>query len=549
MGRETLIVAAVLCAGACASGAGGAAAASALGGAWSDRDDAVLIGDYSEVVDVAVGDRTAFVAAASGLAFYDRLFRRWLPPLPLTTSDRITLIAADRASNGVWIGGLGSIAYYDVTLDRPSRAYVPGRVDLILFDQRDLARGAYVRSGGRWAVVTTTGFVTQLRDERELPPPGSRIIPPTLQQLYDQYPSLRAFSGLLVRNTALVSAPVTSGSRAPEREEVWLGTYGSGVFQVDPLFNQATPLPFGIRGREATALAAVPGGIWVGAVAGAASHGPGGVSFGSADLQQWSWLEPDRVPLLRSARITDLAVRGATVWVATDGGVGSLTTQQNGTARVWSALHGLPSDHALSLAATDEGAWVGTTRGLVLLRPDPTRASDDDVGERHLADIAVRALLRAAGTLWIGSDAGLFALREGSDSIARVFRPTGSASDGRLQRPVVALASFDSVVVVATENDLVTVHVRSGAVLSQFVRPDVARLEGITAMAIDARTLWVTGRRGLLVVDRATAVTRFAGGLPFASVMHDVALDARYAWIGTSDGLLRLRRRPDGTLP
>lgn len=538
------------CAGACATGARGGGADRALGGAGSPRDDAVLIGDYSEVVDVAVGDRTAFVAATGGLAFYDRTFRRWLPPLPLTTlSDRISLIAADRASNGVWIGGLGSISYYDVTLDRPSRAYVSGRVDLILFDQRDLARGAYVRSGGRWSLVTTTGFVTPLRDERELPPPGSRLIPITLQQLYEEHPSLRAFSGLLVRNAGLVSAPVTSGSRAPNRDEVWLGTYGNGAFLVDPLFNQATPLPFGIRGRAATALAVVPDGIWVGAIAGAGLAGPGGVSFASADLQQWNWLDHNRMPLLRSARITDLVVRGSTVWIATDRGVGSLTTQQNGLARTWSGLHGLPSDHALSLVVTDEGTWVGTTRGLAFLRPDPSRATDDVVSERLLADVAVRALLRTSGTLWIGSDAGLFALKEGMDSSVRPARPAGSVGDARLRRPIVALASFDSVLVVATENALVAVHARTGEPLPVLVQPDVARLAGITAMAMDARTLWVTGRRGLLVVDRATAVARFASGFSFASVMHDVALDARYAWIGTSEGLLRLKRLPDGTLP
>jgi hypothetical protein len=71
----------------------------------------------------------------------------------------------------------------------------------------------------------------------------------------------------------------------------------------------------------------------------------------------------------------------------------------------------------------------------------------------------------------------------------------------------------------------------------------------VLAVAADAHTIWVAGDRGVLVVSRASGVQRV---LPVPSTIPapalDVTLDADFAWIATRQGVVRLRRLPDGTV-
>ena len=81
---------------------------------------------------------------------------------------------------------------------------------------------------------------------------------------------------------------------------------------------------------------------------------------------------------------------------------------------------------------------------------------------------------------------------------------------------------------------------------------DRGRLGGVGrvfAVAADAQTVWVTGDRGVAVVSRGSGVQRV---LPVPSVIPgpalDVTLDPDFAWIATREGVVRLRRLPDGTV-
>lgn len=519
------------------------------------RGDVIVIGDYSEVTAVAVGARTVFVASRSGIAMFDRLFSQWLPPLPLGgLPDRSVLLSADPAANAVWIGGSGEVLHYDAALDRSARAYVPGTVDAILFDRRDPASGAYVHGTGGWHRVTPTGFATPLHGGEALPPAEARIVAPSLAQLYREHPMLRAFGALLVRDPSLRPAPVTAGARAPDRVEVWLGTYGNGVFRVDPTFNQATPVPFGLRGGRAAAVALAADGVWV-ASDGSPFAGGAALTFASTDVQSWRWLGADAVRELRGASVRDVAVRERAVWLATSRGVARMTLPGGTGARLWSAMHGLPADEALAVEATADGAWVGTTRGLAFVRADSAARvpRTGDLSEPALANVAVYALRRTGATLWVGSDAGLFMVRPGSDADRmrpRAERPALPDEEPRLRHPVVALASADSLLFAATADALVALQPRSGTTRLLAGAGQLARLGAVTALAADGRAVWITGRRGALVLDRSTGAVRSVRGLPApGAVVRDVVLDGRHAWLATNDGLVRLRLAFDGSAP
>jgi hypothetical protein len=72
---------------------------------------------------------------------------------------------------------------------------------------------------------------------------------------------------------------------------------------------------------------------------------------------------------------------------------------------------------------------------------------------------------------------------------------------------------------------------------------------GVTSLAMDDRTLWVTGLRGVLVLPRAGGAARFLsipGDIPDEA--YDVALTPEFAWIATRAGVVRFRRLGDGSV-
>ena len=70
---------------------------------------------------------------------------------------------------------------------------------------------------------------------------------------------------------------------------------------------------------------------------------------------------------------------------------------------------------------------------------------------------------------------------------------------------------------------------------------------GITSLAIDARTIWVGGTNGVLVVSRATNVSMFLPAIAGARARaRDIQLSPEYGWVATEAGVVRLVRMSDG---
>ena len=513
---------------------GCASSGASVGGIPLAREDRVVIGEYSRLVGVAATRRHLFAAGPSGVAVYDRTFERWLPPVPLDEPGvvRLTALAADAASEGVWIGLAGRVLHYSPVLDRLTSAFVPGVVDGFMFDARDPEAGAYVRTSDGWWLVSSAGFARPLADPvRELPPPASRIAPPTLEDLYQRFPGLRGFERLLVRDDALRSFPVTDGAIAPERTLVWLSTLGGGLVEVDPLFNRGTPLPFGLLSPGAERLARAADGVW--AAGSARFGGRGGLTFASDDLQQWRW-EDGGARLPFAGRIVNaLLVRDGVAWAATDRGLLRIVVGDEGDASLLDAGDGLPSDAVLSLAARGDVVWAGTRDGIARLRDGPGGAAvvDRTIGR----GTAVRALVFVGDTLWAGTDAGVLLLPPGATAL--VHHP---AADPRLRRAVSAIAWSDSVVVVATADDVL--RLEGGRLLPPLAGLDVRSLGGVRGLAVDGWSIWVVGPRGAIEVDRASGVARALAAPDVGGALHDVVLTDAFVWLAGDGGLVRLTR-------
>lgn len=531
--------------GACSAaprGAGGAPPAAPLASA---REERVLVPAFDVVEGVAASRRRVYIASPDGIAALDRDLGRWLPPITRLDGwpdGPIGAIAADPLEDGAWITAAGALAYWRPTLDQLTLSAIPGAVGEILFDQRDIGAGAYLHGTMGWALASRTGMVMPI-SPMAIPPTASLTRAPTLADIWRQFPSLQAASSLITRDEAMHIWPVISGARTPDQSEVWLGTNGGGLFRADPLFLKGEPHPFGPLETGVGAVARAADGVWM---AGLGRGARGGIAFASADLQQWRWLAGALATRLVGARARRLAVRGHEAWLASDRGLALLDTADPNRVLFWTMGNGLPSDQALAVLPTAGGSWVGTARGLAFVSDTGAAraASPRAVSAALAGDVAVRALLLTGDTLWIGSDAGLLLLRGASpDSAPR----RAAMNDARLARPIRAIARGDSLVVVATDADVVFIDARTGAPSRAYRSLNPSLVGGVGALAMDGRAVVIAGQAGVIVFSRAGGAARF---LPVPTAIpdqaYDVTLDDGYVWVATRAGLLRLARLPDG---
>jgi ligand-binding sensor domain-containing protein len=202
----------------------------------------------------------------------------------------------------------------------------------------------------------------------------------------------------------------------------------------------------------------------------------------------------------------------------------------------WDAMDGLPSDVVTDVVARAEGTWVGTTAGVAYVN-----ASVRPIGPR----MQVNGLALWADTLWIASNAGVLALAP-DDTVPRRL----TLDDSRVRRPIVAVARADSIVIAVTSDaELLEIDVRAERLLPPRAA-SVRSLRAIARVAVDAQTLWLAGEGGVLVIDRVTGRSTFlAAGSALPAAATDVIVTRELAWVGTRDGLVRIRRRADGMPP
>lgn len=468
------------------------------------RDDRITLTRGTVIRAVGVSRRWVYAVTPDALFVLDRASNAWLPPF---TRD----------------GG-----------------FDPSQVRSIAIDPDD--ESAWLFTGlGAWTVQPLTAFLSRA-------PAGAapaRLRASTLEAVYREFPSVQSFEGLLTRDDALLASfAVTSGARAPDRSEVWLGTAGNGLFQVDPLFNRATPQPFGLAASGAGAIARAADGIWI-APASRALEPRFAVTFASADLQRWRWLWDVRRIGYAGAQASALAIRDGVMWMGTNRGVFRMALDGT-TARAITQADGLPSDRVLSLLARTDGLWVGTERGLAFV---PFEISNPEVAigmQRGLPRVPVYALLATGDMFWIATEDGLYVRRWLMDDFAS--RP--ASPDARLRTPVLALTRADSTVFVATRDAMLAYNLASGAWTEPWPAAPWRAAGDITVLAADARTVWAGGAFGVVAVDRASGVSRILrAGSDLPDAVTGLVLDGPHAWIATLGGVVRVRRTADGLFP
>ena len=510
------IVLLVLCASCATSGASATSADDRLDTpvSWGSlAEDVVLVGGFGRVAALAVTQTRVFVAGDGGIAIYDRLGSRWLVPVPLRGAPEILV---DRMGRGAYI----------------------------------YANGWWILSSDRTLLPLSPGQ-TPSRDE---------VIPTAdALQILRETPGLQSFGALLTRDARLRTWPLTVLARTPERNEIWAGTNGGGIFVVDPVFLRSTQMPYGLRNRAATALALAADGVWIAEEPDATAAPDLAITFASEDLTTWRWLSPAH----GAYAVAAMAVREHYACMSTT--IGAIVVDLESSTQQIPHVHAYTQlGDPTSAWATPAGCWVGGTSGFTRLPwPSDSVAHATTFSNKG----AAFAFASSGDTTWIATMSGVrvhvSGAAEGSEtaagaSHATLFDAAPGSLPNALRGAIRALALAGDGLALATDREL---WLTSGpARLSSAMRIEapLERLGRIRRIAGDERTLWLAGSRGaaafslrdhrwrFVTPSGASGAGTFAIDLDRARDVRDVALSPRVAWLATAAGVVRVARGADG---
>lgn len=230
-----------------------------------------------------------------------------------------------------------------------------------------------------------------------------------------------------------------------------------------------------------------------------------------------------------------LTARDGSLWLGTEGG--GLIHYEHGVFRAYTAREGLTDGFVRSVIEDETGQlWVGTDNGLFRIRNGVVRRVDTS---RFAPSLAIHSIFEdREHRIWAG---GSRLLMFNGDEV-RQFGLPGAYSQNRVK---CILQTSDGTVWVGTVGGLQRLsHGRFVAM------PDIAATVRTLRQTADG-TLWIgTIGHGLYTFAR-NELRRVSGNglLPSNTVLSIFEDDTHQIWLGTQDGLVRLSRTPVKVVP
>ena len=442
-------------------------------------DNRIVISDFSQIDAVAASSWFIYAATPRGLLIYDRVARRFRPPVTRLDGfpeGRVRRAAADPAGNAVWLD-LGSALGY-------ARYDVDGRA---------------------W----TRGFLPSRQFDGIL----------TVEAALASAPIADAMRAAILSDQRLRTHQFTAAATTPDRPEIYFGTNGMGLVRVDKQTGEWDVLSYGLVAPAVGAVAIGNGGVW--AAANARGSERRGLTWVENDVSVARAIEGYGAALgfsFLSSR--KLLSAGDQLWLATEQGVLRIDP-----ATFRSRQFDLPQ--ATSLARAPDGIWVGTLRGLFII------TADDHVtafGSSAAPGLGITSLVAVRDTLWVGTTAGLGQVVPGSDAITPVVERV----------TVHALARLQDTLIMATDREL---RWRDDASPEWSSLPIPLTVGTPTSLAAATeKGVWIGGTQGLAFADlQRSFIHVHTVPLEIPGAVRDIAIDRDYLWAATDSGLVRIQ--------
>lgn len=496
---------------------------------WPPEDRA-LIGDFTTITAVAVSNDLVFAVTPTAVVVWNPPARRWEGPY--TPPDARLLqgvfaALADPLAQGLWLGRRDGWTRFEVQLRVWAGGPVPGNVLDIALDQDNPLGGLFLRTGSGWYTVPSGSDVATPGAA-----PARPLRPASVQDAIRANPALEANRAAILTAGRLRSARYTAAAAASgfAGRGWYLGTAGAGLLYLAEGAALPERLRFGLPSPAVAAVYAAPTGVWV--VTERTPSSDPSLSFVSARLDEFQWLQGSWASSLPFSQARALVGQGNALWLGTDAGlIRIVPSSEDVTA--FDEGRGLPDNRVLGLAARRGRVAAGLAHGLVV-------ATDSGQPERLAPDFSdeARAVLLGPGdTVWVGTRLGLFTALPGERGLRQ---PAALREAPSLQAPVYDLAWRGDTLVALLEDRLLWRDPgKGGYTLGPTLGNVVGRVHTLLSTPAE---LFVAGERGFVRLGLATPPGRptlTPGDLP--GLVTDLAADDTYLWVGTTQGLVRFR--------
>lgn len=491
-------------------------------------EDRVVLGDFTTVRAVAASFDRVYVAYESTLGIWLPLEQRWeVPRRPNNPGLLRDVVAAliDPLDQSVWLATRSGWVRYSLDTDIWERGTLPGTVNAMAIDPNNPVDGIWFRTSAGW-----------FRQDRGGPPvaavaPRTLRLATTLEDAYRDMPSLRSFGPTMAIGPSLRTGRLTAAAAAANGQGWFIGTSTRGLLFVDRMTVLADPMPLGIGGESVGALALVGDGIWVTTDAGFDGL-PAALTYLHENLGTAIRLEGNPAMGLPFSASRRVLPGDRVVWVGSDRGLVRVPIDGD-SPELYGEGSGLPIPLVTALIQWREQVVVGTMRGLAIY---------DSTGLNRTAPgviDAIRTLATRGDTLWVGGDFGLGAMLIG-DTTVRVSTGWRRLTSQRI--PVYGIGYVMDTMVVLSQDRVIWRDPSTGAwTPGPLLGTTLGPLH--TMFATDAG-VWVGGDRGAaLVLLNAGPIRTLTVGADLPGAVRAIAANDRYLWIGTIDGLVRLKLR------
>lgn len=496
-------------------------------------DDRIVLTDFTRISAVAASRDRVFAVTADALVAYDAVGRRWegpfSPPRPGALRGVFAALA-DPLDGGVWLARADGYLHFDPGIQLWDEGQLPGRITDIALDEFAPGSGLFLR--------TTSGWYNAGRGGAAFPgsAPQRPVRPASVDDAIRSNPAIQATSASLAFAGRLRNVRYTSAARAEAFTGLgwYLGTSGAGLIYFAEGAGIPEPLTFGLPSDAVDAVFAGLDGVW--AVTERTTTSDPAVTFVGDALGSFHWLQGPGATGLPFQRARRIVGQGSALWIATESGVVRLEPKSQDVER-FDEGRGLPDGRVLDVAQQRGRVVAGTAHGLA--------EWTDSLGFRRLAPEftdAALSVLPMGDSTWVGTRLGLFVAVAGERDL---LQPEALRASLTLQAPVLDLAWRGDTLVMLTDARLLWRDPATGRFTAG---PQLGNALGrLHTIVNGSRGMFVAGEQGIGFAQLNTPLLRpvlVPGELP--GQVTDIAVDERYLWIATLNGLVRLRRELAG---
>ncbi|MFC1714054.1 two-component regulator propeller domain-containing protein [Candidatus Poribacteria bacterium] len=379
----------------------------------------------------------------------------------------------------------------------------------------------------------------------------------------DSFTPFSQADGLAGRTaTSIGSSLPTTRESSPQpvkelQQEVWIGTYG-GVTRYDLVTDTArnTTAEDGLASNKVQAIRMDGKYIWFGTDSGLSRYNrltDEWITFGKAATSK----REEQSSGLISYNIKSLGVDDSYLWVGTRSGL-SRYDKVSDEWKHFPMVQSRPDD--VPQQSTGSGATQVAQEMFGEIIPEKKTSLLSGSGAApSTATPSIRAIVVAGKYLWLGSDVGLFVYDRTVDSVAWFTSEVKNIRNIRVHKDKIWVISDDQIAMFERGSTYDSWTVFTDSSVDEEVTSDTGSLatkerdldEGagllnLTSAIVDGDRVWLGRENGLRIYN--TKKRKPDKSIPIPAELSEkkitaIAMDGRYLWVGTREGLHRRNRQ------